>query len=88
MLQQWLAGIMVALAAAYALWYWLPAGLRRRLGRVQKKLGEKPACGSCSSCGGCGTTGKPPATDAAAGHQPLWMQQAPSTAARAKKSAR
>lgn len=55
MLQQWIVGLMVALAAAYALWYWLPAGLRRHLGRVQKKLGEKPGCSACSSCEGCGT---------------------------------
>lgn len=55
MLQQWIAGLLVALAAAYALWYWLPAGLRRRLGRVQKKLGEKPGCSACSSCEGCGS---------------------------------
>ncbi|MBG6075478.1 hypothetical protein [Polaromonas sp. CG_9.11] len=75
MLQQWIAGVMVAFAAAYALWYWLPAGLRRRLGRVQKKLGEKPGCGACSSCGGCATTGKRPAADGAEGQrQPLWMK--------------
>lgn len=55
MVQQWIAGLLVTLAAAYALWYWLPAGLRRRLGRVQKKLGEKPGCSACSSCKGCGT---------------------------------
>lgn len=75
MLQQWIVGIMVAFAAAYALWYWMPAGLRRRLGRVQKRLGEKPGCGACSSCGGCATTGKANAADAnAEGRQPLWMQ--------------
>ena len=74
MLQQWIAGIMVVFAAAYALWYWMPAGLRRRLGRVQKKLGEKPDCGACSSCGGCATTGKPPQVEAAEGRQPLWIQ--------------
>ena len=74
MLQQWIAGLMVAFAAAYALWYWMPAGLRRRLGRVQKNLGEKPGCGACSSCGGCGTTGKASAQGAAEGRQPLWIQ--------------
>ena len=75
MLQQWIAGIMVAFAALYALWYWMPAGLRRRLGRVQKKLGEKPGCGACSSCGGCATAGKAPVADGAQGQrQPLWMQ--------------
>lgn len=74
MLQQWIAGIMVAFAAAYALWYWMPAGLRRRLGRVQKNLGEKPGCGACSSCSGCGTTGKPAQVEPLTGRQPLWMQ--------------
>jgi hypothetical protein len=75
MLQQWIAGIMVAFAAAYALWYWMPTGLRRRLGRLQKKLGEKPGCGACSSCGGCATMGKANTVDAAVeGRQPLWIQ--------------
>lgn len=75
MLQQWIAGIMVAFAALYALWYWMPAGLRRRLGRVQKKLGEKPGCGACSSCGGCSTAGIPPGADDDTGkRQPLWMK--------------
>jgi len=74
MLQQWMAGIIVALAAAYALWYWLPAGLRRRLGRVQKKLGEKPGCGTCSSCGGCAKGAKADGAQLATGKQPLWMQ--------------
>ena len=74
MLQQWIAGLMVAFAAAYALWYWMPAGLRRRLGRVQKNLGEKPGCGACSSCSGCGTTEKANAHGAAEGRQSLWIQ--------------
>lgn len=56
MLQTVIAGVLVAFAAAYALWYWMPAPLRLRLGRVQKQLGEKPGCGACSSCSGCGTT--------------------------------
>ena len=72
MLQQWIAGIMVAFAAVYALWYWMPAGLRRRLGRVQKKLGEKPGCGACSNCG---ATAKQAAVGAVEGQrQPLWMK--------------
>lgn len=75
MLQQWIAGIMVAFAAVYALWYWMPAGLRRRLGRVQKKLGEKPGCGACSNCGDCGATAKQAAVGAVEGQrQPLWMK--------------
>ena len=74
MLQQWIAGVMVAFAALYALWYWMPAGLRRRLGRVQKNLGEKPGCGACSSCSGCGTTKKPAQVEPLTGRQPLWIQ--------------
>ena len=78
MLQQWIAGVMVAVAGAYALWYWLPAGLRRRLGRVQKKLAEKPGCGACSSCNGCGTA-KPAfvASGVQGQRQPLWIQPLP-----------
>ena len=75
MLQQWIVGFIVTFAAAYALWYWMPAGLRRRLGRVQKKLGEKPGCGACSSCGGCAATIKAQQpTDASTARQPLWIQ--------------
>lgn len=81
MLQQWIAGSMVAGAAAYALWYWLPVGLRRRLGGVQKSGGNKPGCGACSSCGGCGATAqsaKPtgPASDDSAACQVMWIQPA------------
>ena len=78
MWQQWIAGTMVAIAAAYALWYWMPAALRRRLGRLQKTLGEKPGCGACSSCGGCATAGQ--AGSDASGkeeRQPLWIQHRP-----------
>lgn len=74
MLQQWIVGVMVVFAAAYALWYWMPAGLRRRLGRVQKKLGEKPGCGACSSCGGCAATAKASPADSTEGQQPLWLR--------------
>ena len=75
MLQQWITGIVVALAAVYALWYWMPAGLRRQLGRMQKSLGEKPGCGACGSCGGCPVE---PRTGAVVGHgaqsQALWIK--------------
>ena len=39
MWQQWIVGLVVALAGVYALWYWMPAAWRKPLGRVQKKLG-------------------------------------------------
>jgi hypothetical protein len=53
MTQQWIVGVIVLAAAAYALWYWLPSGVRRRLGRVHPALGEKRSCGACNTCGGC-----------------------------------
>ena len=57
MWQQTIVGTIVLVAVLYALWYWLPAGLRKRLGRVQKNLGQAPGCGACSSCGGCPAPG-------------------------------
>ena len=78
MWQQWIVGVMVALAAAYALWYWMPAGLRRRLGRMQKSLGEKPGCGACSSCSGCAATRlASPVAGSTEGRQPLWIKPKP-----------
>jgi hypothetical protein len=53
MTQEWTVGVIVLAAAVYALWYWLPAGLRRSLGQVHPALGEKRACGACNNCGGC-----------------------------------
>jgi len=48
MWQELVVYAVVALAGLYALWYWLPAGLRRRLGGVRPALGKAPSCGSCS----------------------------------------
>ena len=56
--QDWAVAAIVTAAALYALWYWLPASLRRRLGAVRPALAKKPGCGSCSSCGGCGSGSK------------------------------
>ena len=70
MTQKWIVGVIVLAAAAYALWYWLPSGLRRRLGRIHPALGEKRACGACNSCGGCDD---PPATKSG-GVQPVHWQ--------------
>jgi hypothetical protein len=54
MTQSWIVALIVAGAAAYAVWYWLPGGLRQRLGRVHQALAQTPGCGDCSSsCGGC-----------------------------------
>ena len=78
MWQDWAVGTIVAGAALYALWYWMPAALRRRLGAVRPALAQKPGCGSCSSCGGCGSAAAPP--DGAAkgdvqNRKPVWMAQ-------------
>ena len=53
--QDWAVAAIVTAATLYALWYWLPSSLRRRLGAVRPALAKKPGCGSCSSCGGCGS---------------------------------
>ncbi len=65
MWQQWIAGLIVALAAAYMVWRWLPAGLREKLGRVHPAMGQGAGCGrgsGCSSCGGCSSSAAPRAT--------------------------
>ena len=72
--QQWITGLIVALAAAYMLWRWLPAGLRKKLGRVHPAMGQSAGCGGgggggCSSCGGCSSSAAPRATVHAAERQ-------------------
>ncbi len=67
MWQQWITGLIVAAAAAYMLWRWLPAGLRKKLGRVHPAMGQSAGCGGgggggCSSCGGCSSSTAPRAT--------------------------
>ena len=67
MWQQWITGLIVALAAAYMVWRWLPAGLRKKLGRVHPAMGQSAGCGSeggggCSSCGECSSSAVPRAT--------------------------
>jgi len=68
MWQQWITGLIVALAAAYMLWRWLPAGLRKKLGRVHPAMGQSAGCdgggggSGCSSCGGCSSSAAPRAT--------------------------
>lgn len=75
MWQQWITGLIVALAAAYMLWRWLPAGLRKKLGRVHPAMGQSAGCdgggggGGCSSCGGCSSSAAPRATVHAAERQ-------------------
>jgi len=74
MWQQWITGLIVALAAAYMVWRWLPAGLRKKLGRVHPAMAQSAGCGGgggggCSSCGGCSSSAAPRATVHAAERQ-------------------
>lgn len=72
MWQDLIVGAIVALAGLYALWYWMPTTLRKRLGRMRPALGKAPSCGACSDCGGCATRpGKPP--EAAGPSRSVWM---------------
>ena len=61
MAEQWIVGAIVMVAAGYAAWYWMPAGLRRRLSRRQPAFAANPECGACNSCKGCdrGPSAKP-----------------------------
>ena len=74
--QDWAVAAIVAAAALYALWYWMPARLRRRLGKVRPALARTPGCGSCSSCSGCGS-GPATSTEAASrGSTPATLDSA------------
>lgn len=84
MWQDYAVGAIVAVAALYALWYWMPGAWRRRLGKVRPALAQKPGCGACSSCGGCGSAAAPTApassgvaAEVAPSHQPVWMTPDP-----------
>ena len=59
MAQQLIVGLIVAAAALYVLWRYLPARWRRGLGRVHPGLAQAPGCGGgdeggCNRCGSCG----------------------------------
>lgn len=59
MLQNWIVGVIVLLAALYSVWYVLPTALRQQLGRVHPALGPGSTCTTCNSCGGCAAGAKP-----------------------------
>lgn len=59
MLQNWIVGVIVLLAALYSVWYVLPVGIRQQLGRVHRALGPGKPCSTCNSCGGCAAGAKP-----------------------------
>ena len=56
MWQQWITGLIVALAAAYMVWRWLPAGLRKKLGRVHSAMGQSAGCDGGGGGGGMMTS--------------------------------
>ena len=67
MTQEWIASVMVAIAAAYFVWRWMPASLRQRLGRVHPAMGHAAGgCGGCSSRNSCGSAGGGAAASSAA----------------------
>jgi len=72
MWQDLIVGAVVVLAGLYALWYWMPAALRKRLGRMRPALGKAPSCGACSDCAGCATPATPSAP-APGEHRAVWM---------------
>lgn len=62
MAQNLIVGLIVAVAALYVLWRYLPQRWRGRLGRVHSSLAKSPGCGGgsdggCASCGSCGSAG-------------------------------
>ncbi|WP_082493153.1 hypothetical protein [Acidovorax sp. Leaf160] len=68
MAQNLIVGLIVAVAALYVLWRYLPQRWRGRLGRVHASLAKSPGCGSgsdgaCASCGSCGSAGGAPLPD-------------------------
>ena len=73
--QQWAVAVLVAIAAGYVLWRWLPAGVLRHLGWGQAAVEKASGCGVCSSCSGCGSTAGPSATPAAPPTQPVFISR-------------
>ncbi len=58
--QNLLIGLIVMAAAAYAVWTWMPAAWRVRLGGLHPSLARAPVCGACDSgCGTCAKTAAP-----------------------------
>jgi hypothetical protein len=78
-MQELLMGLIVAAAAVYTVWAWMPAAWRARLGRVHASLARAPVCGACDS--GCGTCAKTvePAASAESAHRiiPIAVAQSP-----------
>ena len=71
--QQWAVAVLVAIAAVYVLWRWLPAGVLRRLGWGQAAVEKASGCGACSNCSGCASTATLHTTQADAPAQPVFI---------------
>lgn len=67
MAQQLIVGLIVAAAALYVLWRYLPGRWRLGLRRVHPGLAAAPGCGGgdggCSSCGSCAASPGPQAAE-------------------------
>lgn len=59
-MQELIVGLIVTAAASYAVWHWLPAAWRKRLGGVHPSLSQSPGCSACeAACGGCASADAP-----------------------------
>lgn len=63
MTQEFWVGLIVALAALYLVWRWLPARWRRRLGLRAPSVKDSSDCATCSGCSG-GACDAPAASEA------------------------
>ncbi|MGB3066896.1 MAG: hypothetical protein WBC18_00025 [Ottowia sp.] len=61
-MQEWIVGVVVVLAAVYAVWNFMPAGWRQHLaGRWGWPGAAKVGgCHACDECGSCQTPAGPP----------------------------
>ena len=48
--QTWAVALIVAAAALYLLWRWLPARWRAPLARLHPQLAKTSGCGGCNGC--------------------------------------
>lgn len=54
MWQNIIVALIVAVAAASLVWRYLPAGWRRKAGRLHPSLAPGESGGSCGGCSACG----------------------------------
>ncbi len=78
MVQNLIVALIVACAALYVVWRYMPQRWRSKLGRVHAGLAQAPGCGggrdgACSSCGSC-ASGAAPGSEAPV-EKPVAMPQ-------------